>query len=389
MKKLLCLVLLALALPQSADACTIPVFRYALEKWDLTPYEVTVYHRGPLPEDVAKELKKWTDAPNKANLEITHVDLDAKMTKAQKQAWDKDGDAKQLPWMIVRYAAADPSEPSAFRGPCTVANLNSIVDSPMRRAILAHLTRGASTVFVLMTSDDEKADRAAIDMSLHELQLLERKIKIPVQSDDGPKIKLPIPLKVSFPVLVLDRNQPEEAAFVRMLLATEERLFDMKGPILFPIFGRGRVLGGLTGKEISPDQLMEVAKFLCRECSCQVKELNPGIDLLMSVHWNDAFDQMYDGKEPIPLPAFSPAYLGRPTPKTDAAPKMSSRTENWKPAPVDEIVAARVAAPSPSPSVEVTDEQRMSLRIALWIGIGIASGLVLLTGSWVVVQVRS
>ena len=176
-------------------------------------------------------------------------------------------------------------------------DLNSVIDSPMRRMILAHLTRGASTVFVLLTSDDEKADRAALEMSLRELQPLERKIKLPKQSDDGPKIKLPIPLKVSFPVLVLDRNQPEEAAFIRMLLATEERLLDMKGPILFPIFGRGRVLGGLTGKEISPDQLMDVAKFLCRECSCQVKELNPGIDLLMAVHWNDAFDQMYEGKE--------------------------------------------------------------------------------------------
>lgn len=388
MKKLLCLVLLAFATP-AADACTIPVFRYALEKWDLTPYEIAVYHRGPLPESVAAELKQWSDSLNKANLEITLIDLDGKLTKAQQKVWDKDGDAKQLPWMIVRYSAADASEPSAFRGPCTVANLHGVIDSPMRRAILAHLTRGASTVFVLMTSDDEKADRAAVDMSLRELQSLERKIKLPMQSDDGPKIKLPIPLKVSFPVLVLDRNQPEEAAFIRMLLATEERLFDMKGPILFPIFGRGRVLGGLTGKEISPDQLMDVAKFLCRECSCQVKELNPGIDLLMSLHWNDAFDQMYDGKEPIPMPAFAPAYLSRPAlPKTEAAPKKTASTEPWKSAPVDAPVETKIEASVQSVAIEAAEEQQAPLRVALWLGIGVASGLVLLTGCWVVSQIR-
>src|SRR5258708_5410811 len=121
MKKLLCLVLFAsmFAFPHCAKACTIPVFRYALEKWELTPYEISVFHRGALPDDVAKELKKWQDVPNQANLEITLVNLDEKMSKAQQKAWQTDGDDKQLPWMIVRYAAADPNEPSAFRGPCT------------------------------------------------------------------------------------------------------------------------------------------------------------------------------------------------------------------------------------------------------------------------------
>jgi hypothetical protein len=381
---------LALIVPQQALGCTIPVFRYALEKWELTPYEILVYHRGELPADIAKELKKWTDAPKNANLEITLVDLDAKMTKAQEKAWQIDGNAKQTPWMIVRYVAADSSDPSAFRGPCTIANLHSVVDSPMRRAILAHLTRGASTVYVLLTSDDDKADRAAIDMASRELQLLERRIKLPVQSNEGPKIQLPLPLKVSFPVLVLKRDQPEEAAFVRMLLATEERLFDMKGPILYPIFGRGRVLGGLTGKEISPEQLMEVAKFLCRECSCQVKELNPGIDLLMAAHWNEMFDQMYDGKEPIVMPAMSPAYLTRSAAKSKAAPPRKLTTsQDWKPAPVDAIVAVKAAAISvEAPEVSATEDDKVPLRFAVWIGIGIASGLVLLSGTWVIVQVR-
>ncbi len=29
----------------------------------------------------------------------------------------------------------------------------------------------------------------------------------------------------------------------------------------------------------------DLTKFLCGACSCQVKERNPGFDLLLSVHW--------------------------------------------------------------------------------------------------------
>ena len=39
------LLLLSLA---SALACSVPVFRYALEKWPPDVYQATVFHRGPL-----------------------------------------------------------------------------------------------------------------------------------------------------------------------------------------------------------------------------------------------------------------------------------------------------------------------------------------------------
>ena len=44
-----------------ARACNVPVFRYALERWPAAPYEVFVFHRGPLSaEDQAalEHLKK-------------------------------------------------------------------------------------------------------------------------------------------------------------------------------------------------------------------------------------------------------------------------------------------------------------------------------------------
>ena len=47
--------------PASAHTCSIPVFRYALERWIPGPYEVLVYHRGPLSEADRKTLKEMED----------------------------------------------------------------------------------------------------------------------------------------------------------------------------------------------------------------------------------------------------------------------------------------------------------------------------------------
>ena len=35
-----------------AQACSVPVFRYALERFEVDPYEFVVFHRGPLAPDV-------------------------------------------------------------------------------------------------------------------------------------------------------------------------------------------------------------------------------------------------------------------------------------------------------------------------------------------------
>ena len=64
MKKLLLLSVLGLAfLPQPTIACTIPVFRYALERWELDTFDVLIYHKGPLSAELQKEIKHWSDGP--------------------------------------------------------------------------------------------------------------------------------------------------------------------------------------------------------------------------------------------------------------------------------------------------------------------------------------
>ncbi|HMJ91098.1 MAG TPA: hypothetical protein VK530_14845, partial [Candidatus Acidoferrum sp.] len=58
-------------------------------------------------------------------------------------------------------------------------------------------------------------------------------------------------------------------------------------PMAYPIFGRGRALFALVGKGINRETIDEACSFVVGPCSCVVKELNPGQDILISAAWGD------------------------------------------------------------------------------------------------------
>ena len=73
-----------------------------------------------------------------------------------------------------------------------------------------------------------------------------------------------------------------------MLLGTEPDLHDLKEPMVFPLFGRGRALCALVGKGINKENLEEIGFFLAGPCSCTVKYQNPGVDMFFTVDWDAA-----------------------------------------------------------------------------------------------------
>ena len=165
--------------------------------------------------------------------------------------------------------------------------------------------------------------------------------------------------------------------FIKLLLETEPELDEAKGPILFPIFGRGRVLGSLTGKELNEEQIREVTKFLCRECSCQVKELNPGIDMLLTANWDDIFNKMFDDKQPAP--ADVPKVIESPTKVEIDQPKPTLGIDERS------TPTVIVAEQSPSPTVETRQccvDYCPICENWLYLAIGGAGLLVIGTGGW-------
>ena len=69
-----------------------------------------------------------------------------------------------------------------------------------------------------------------------------------------------------------------------------------------PIFGRGRALGLIGGNDLNADMLAEAATFLIGECSCQVKEMNPGIDILLAADWEAIVEDEKPRAPQIPDP---------------------------------------------------------------------------------------
>lgn len=343
-----------LLLPQSVSACTIPVFRYALENWRLDTFDFFLFHRGPLTPALREAVKAQA---GRGNVVITTIDINGDLSPAQRKVWDKQA-KPTLPWLVVRARAeAGPG----WTGPATPEALAALMDSPARQRIVRAISGGATAVFVLLEGGDAKQDAAKRAMLDGELRRQEKAIQLPEQSRDGPQVRLPLPMVVRFGVLTLRRDDPRERHFVRLLLSSEEGLDKVEGSILLPIFGRGRLLGSLYGDDFTGEQVREVARFLCRACSCQLKELNPGADLIIAADWDALFAKMQAAP-----PVVTPKRV-EPMPPTAPAKKVEVRVEPNETAP--EAPAAQTA---PEPQG----------LFGPLLGLGAAVGVVVAAGGW-------
>jgi hypothetical protein len=282
MPRLLTLALLLWISP-AAPACSIPIFRYALERWVPAKWDVFVYHRGPLTDAKREAVDKLRAAKN-ANITVIDVDLDTKPDTKHSALFERIAGSHELPLLAIRASDAEPKSQPAWTGAITQANIDALLDSPTRRQITRHLAQGHTGVLVLLESGDQAKDNAVAAM-LDEQRPKMEATKLPEPSKEGTQPRSKLPLKVVFDVVRLSRSDKREAPFIRMLLAIDPELEKVKGPIVFPVFGRGRGLGGLHGDDLTPDELGHVARFLCGKCTCELKELNPGVDLLFSADW--------------------------------------------------------------------------------------------------------
>jgi hypothetical protein len=83
---------------------------------------------------------------------------------------------------------------------------------------------------------------------------------------------------------VISLDDPAEALFLPMLLEPEALALDE--PLIVPVFGRGRTFGAMAASQATAEHIVGASEYLCGACSCQVKEGNPGYDLLFSRNWD-------------------------------------------------------------------------------------------------------
>jgi hypothetical protein len=209
--------------------------------------------------------------------------------------------------MVVRYPETPADALPAWAGPLDSPEVRNLLDSPLRRQIASRLLGGESAVWVLVESGDKARDDAAASLLNEQLKKLEKALALPkVDPNDpdvqGPALRSSLPLKLIFSSARVSRSTPAEQLFVSMLLNCEKDK-DRKpaaGPAIVPVFGRGRALGIISGKELTADSIGMAAAFLVGECSCQVKELNPGTDLLMAADWEALLEDAKPKEPKIP-----------------------------------------------------------------------------------------
>jgi hypothetical protein len=312
------LLALGLAFSATTHACSIPVFRYALDRWPADNYRLEVSAADAKDEAIAKFLRNF-GAASALNLEIVRLPA-----------------ASPGPSRLLRPHAEETAAPPVWTGALNTAALAPLTNSPARDEIVRRILAGDSAVWVLVESGDRAADDAAARVLERRLRYLEQVAQLPVIDPNDPTSKLgPGPkLAVKFSVLRIAANRPtsslppdggkdspastttrDESAFLAMLAGPKSGLAGTKEPWVAAVFGRGRVLGAWPAKGFGDEQIEEVCLFLLGACSCQVKRLNPGWDLLLRADWDEQLRAI--GFHAPDTPAFAAARGGgRAEPET-------------------------------------------------------------------------
>jgi len=308
-----CLILLAAAV--ITEACQVPVFRYALERWQPDHYQLVIVHDGNLTSEEQSNvtyLEENLVGPNGPMINLRFEALDLAKEEKQFARWKKlhsDQNASVSIHLFFPFEAFEQDTDPIWNGNFTRNHINQILDSPARRELVKRILAGDSAVWLFLESGNKKEDEALFKTLEKYAKIAEKEISVPegvIQQSalDDPNLRLgpgdeenilesSVPLKIAFSILRISRKDPQEVILRAMLLHLEDDLLDKEmedKPMLFPAFGKGRVLPPLIGAGISEENTLDDCGYLCGACSCQVKNQNPGMDILVKADWWTALE---------------------------------------------------------------------------------------------------
>ncbi len=296
----------------------MPVYRYALERWESAKFPLYVFHG----KNVDERYRSWVEAAGRANVKMRVADVTARPFVEGAEIYGLYAKGKPLPsavlfpaeavrWIVSGRGGArerDLQEGGPLLAGESLAEplLASLPDSPARQRVAAHLLDGGVAAWVVVKGGDAKADEeflAKLEAILAKAQkeVVEPEIaagRISLLWGDSP----------NFLVVAVDRKDPAEAFFLWQLLG-ESSGVDAAEPLVFPIYGRGRVLLPVGASLLNQGRVDWLASFLVGACSCEVKEENPGRDLVFPDRWEEGIRNPSREKNPEGAsvrPIFSP-----------------------------------------------------------------------------------
>ncbi len=345
-----------------AGGCSLPVFRYALDRWQPDTFHLKVAQNQAQDPAVAKFLRNLGPASG-LNLEADRI----------------PDETSQL----LRPDAAESDGPPPWTGTLDGAVLERFAESPARTKIIQEILNGASAVWVVVESGDASADNQAVEALQKRLRYLQQVISLPavdpndLSSRPGPGPAVEVKFSVlRVPGLHLPSGEARpaqtlhpESLLLPVLAGPRSGLAASREPWFAAVFGRGRVLGAWSAPTFGDDQIEEICLFLAGACSCQVKRQNPGWDLLLQIDWDEKLREIG-----VPAPAAATA-TGT---TTEATKKQAQSQAQQEP----ETVRIEPATPTAEPKVlskKLTS--RLLTAIAIIATIGLFARLMLHRGS--------
>ena len=248
-------------------ACSIPVFRYALDRWQADFYRIET------PTDAAKEASLAPLLRNLGHNSPVNLQMVAPA--------NPNGTQSQLLF--------PQGETPVWSGYLEAEKFSELTDSPIRTELAKRLLSGDSGVWIVLESGQKELDDAEVARLEKRIAFLETVADLPSIDPNDPSNRLgPGPeLRVGFSLIRISKDDRRENVLRTMLLGPLWNPVQTgDGPIAAVVFGRGRVLGAWPTKELDEESIDEACLFLLGACSCQVKQLNPGWDLMMSLDWD-------------------------------------------------------------------------------------------------------
>lgn len=328
----------------TAIACKLPVFRYALERWSADRYRVVAMIDGhsETVDQALAELERLEKS--NANVEVETIDI-SKLTEDQIWQIEELEEESNLPALQVFYPARDGRRRLCWSGSLSAESVQLWRQSELRDQIIQDIVSGVSAVWILREGiDADENDRIASELEAALRQATEQ-IKIPegviAQSDatellsQDPSasmedvLRSDIPLKIDFRVHRLARENPRELA-LRSIVDGWGQESDADKAIVFPVFGRGRMIEPLSADAFSAESVIAACQYMVGQCSCTLKTLNPGVDLVLDADWQSHMDETVLVIDPSTAEQSSePELVEIPPGRDDVTADSDSRRRGW------------------------------------------------------------
>ena len=253
---------------------------------------VFVFHKGDLSVEDKKRVdeigQRSTLEGGTANLEVTTVDVAQPFEPGFEDLWKTVPKDASLPFVLLQSRMGREKTLTVWESPLKDVNLDRLTHSSDRQEVVNRLLKGHSAVWVVLPGKDELTTHNTVNLIETELNRLQDELPLPEGiGQPGSEVYSEIPLTLRFSVLVLNRGPEADALLPEMMRRVAPAAAAEGQPLVAPVFGRGRVVDVVPGDRVDEGTVEDLSRFICGACSCQVKEQNPGFDLLMSVPWNE------------------------------------------------------------------------------------------------------